>query len=136
MSEPLPIVRVACAAIERDGAYLVTQRRATAVFANLWEFPGGRVEPEESDEAALVRVLHHRLGVQGAVGAVISVTHQTYRSYVLHLALYPCSLGAQTPTARRVQALAWVHPSAFGRYAFAPADEHAIDAMLEERGDF
>ena len=54
-SPPARTIRVVSAVIERGGRYLITQRRATAVLPLLWEFPGGRVEPAETDAAALER---------------------------------------------------------------------------------
>ena len=58
-----PTIRVVAAVIERDGRYLITQRRPTAVLPLMWEFPGGRVEPGETDADALRREVAHRLGV-------------------------------------------------------------------------
>ena len=65
-----PTIRVVAAVIERDGQYLITQRRATAVLPLLWEFPGGRVETGETDKIALKRELGHRLGVTIELGPV------------------------------------------------------------------
>ena len=55
-------IRVVAALVERDGRYLITQRRENAVLPLLWDFPGGRVEEGESDEAALAREVGERLG--------------------------------------------------------------------------
>ena len=57
-------IRVVAAVIERDGRYLITQRRPTAVLPLLWEFPGGRVEAGETDTHALKREVLHRLGAR------------------------------------------------------------------------
>ena len=65
-SSSLRTIRVVAAVIEREGRYLITQRRPTAVLPLLWEFPGGRVEDSETDAAALKREVRHRL-VQGRV---------------------------------------------------------------------
>jgi len=64
-----PTIRVVAAVIERDGTYLITQRRPTAVLPLMWEFPGGRVEEDETDTAALQREVRHRLGVERAAVA-------------------------------------------------------------------
>ena len=61
-------IRVVAGVIERGGRYLITQRRATAVLPLLWEFPGGRVEPGETDAQALRREVLHRLGVDVTPG--------------------------------------------------------------------
>jgi len=58
--ESLRTIRVVAAVIEREGRYLITQRRPTAVLPLLWEFPGGRVEESETDAAALKREVRQR----------------------------------------------------------------------------
>jgi len=81
-------VRVVAALVSAEGRYLVTQRRATAVLPNMWEFPGGRVEPGESDAAALAREIDERLGVQVEVGQMISFVSHPYEHYTVDLYLY------------------------------------------------
>src|SRR6185369_12839853 len=61
-------IRVVAAVIEREGSYLITQRRETAVLPLLWEFPGGRVEENEGDEDALRRELRERLDTDAKIG--------------------------------------------------------------------
>src|SRR5512138_2241778 len=74
-------IRVVGAMIEREGKYLITQRPPHATLALLWEFPGGRVEPGESDQEALARELHEEMGIAVAVGPrVIHVEHAYPRS--------------------------------------------------------
>src|SRR5438309_6575654 len=69
-------IRVVAAMIEKDGKYLITQRRPTATLPLLWEFPGGRVEEGESDETALAREVEEERGSDGDVGdRVIHVQH-------------------------------------------------------------
>jgi 8-oxo-dGTP diphosphatase len=85
-------LRVVAAVIESEGRYLVTQRRKTAVLPSLWEFPGGKVEPGETDDAALAREIRGRLGVNVEVGQMISYVHHPYESYDVDLHLYECRL--------------------------------------------
>ena len=63
-----PHIRVVAAEIERDGRYLITQRRPVASLPLLWEFPGGKVEPGEPDASALARELLEKIGLEGEVG--------------------------------------------------------------------
>src|SRR5215470_8237831 len=91
MSGPRTI-RVVAAVIERDGRYLITQRRPAAVLPLLWEFPGGRVEPNESDTVALKREVRHRLSVEIDVGQLISFVSHPYEHYVVDLFLYECRI--------------------------------------------
>ena len=89
----LRTIRVVAAVIEREGRYLITQRRPTAVLPLLWEFPGGRVEDGETDAAAaLKREVRHRLGVEIEVGQLISFVSHPYERYVVDLYLYECRM--------------------------------------------
>ncbi len=123
-------IRVVAAVIERDGRYLITQRRPSAVLPLLWEFPGGRVEEGESDESALRRELQHRLGASIDVGSLISFVTHTYETYAVDLHLYECALGDEAPRAAAVNAFAWVRSDEFERYPFTPADEASMARLL------
>src|SRR5829696_2840375 len=87
-------IRAVAAVIERAGKYLITQRRSTAVLPGLWEFPGGKVEPGESDEAALRREVRERIGVDVEVKARIASRHHQYDGYSVDLNLYQAVLEA------------------------------------------
>ena len=97
-------IRVVAAVLEKDGRYLITQRRATAVLPLLWEFPGGRVEPGETDGQALKREVMHRLGAEIDVGKLISFVSHPYEHYVVHLFLYECRLLGDHMETRNVSA--------------------------------
>lgn len=126
-------VRVVSAEIQREGAYLLTQRQPKAVLPDLWEFPGGRVRDQESDADALVRSLQARLGCTVRVGVqVMEVTH-AYEGYDLTLAVYRCDLDAE-PRAIAVQAVRWVEPEGFADLTFPGADQKSVDALLSESG--
>ncbi len=126
-----PLVRVVAAVIEREGRYLLTQRRASAVLPMLWEFPGGKVERHESDDDALARELNHRLGVKVDVGVRISTVRHTYEAYDVELNLYECSLPAdESLVALSVNAFAWVTSAEFEGLTFTPADERSMTMLL------
>jgi 8-oxo-dGTP diphosphatase len=118
------------AVVSRDGKYLVTQRRATAVLPNLWEFPGGKVEAGESDEDALKREIDERLGVDVSVGQMISYVGHPYEHYNVDLYLYECRLLTENVSARGVQAFRWIASDEFDDYEFAPADEASMTQLL------
>jgi 8-oxo-dGTP diphosphatase len=124
------------AVIERDGKYLITQRRSTAVLAGLWEFPGGRVETGESDEAALRREVRERIGVDVTVKARIASRQHQYEGYSVDLNLYQAELGPEhQPRTLRVAAFLWVASSEFDKYPFPAADQATTDLLLGiERG--
>jgi 8-oxo-dGTP diphosphatase len=123
-------IRVVAAVLERDGRYLITQRRASAVLPMMWEFPGGRVEPGETDQQALKRELLHRLGVDIEVGKLISFVSHPYEHYVVDLFLYECTLVTEALEPRAVSAFKWVASAEFDQYPFTPADEASMNKLL------
>jgi 8-oxo-dGTP diphosphatase len=127
---PPPTIRVVAAVLERDGRYLITQRRATAVLPLLWEFPGGRVEEGETDAQALKREVRHRLGAEVEVGKLISFVSHPYEHYVVDLFLYECSLVSEVLEAKMVNAFTWVTSAEFDQFPFTPADEASMNKLL------
>lgn len=126
-----PHIRVVVARIEQGGRYLITQRMPHAVLPLLWEFPGGRVEDGETDEAALVRELKENLGIKVEVqGQSMIVTHE-YDKYHLDMVVFHAATKT-APQAIKVNAIAWVEPSEFGNYDFPGADQQTVDALLGE----
>ncbi|HVJ16026.1 MAG TPA: (deoxy)nucleoside triphosphate pyrophosphohydrolase [Polyangiaceae bacterium] len=123
-------IRVVAAVIERDGRYLITQRRATAVLPLLWEFPGGKVESGETDADALEREVEHRLGVRVEPGELISYVNHPYERYAVDLYLYECQISSGEPAAVNVSDFRWVMSSEFDRYSFTPADEASMSKLL------
>src|SRR5690348_14412442 len=102
-----PTIRVVAAIVERQGQYLITQRRPSAVLPLLWEFPGGRVEQGESDQEALRREFGERLGASISVGQLISYVSHPYEHYTVELYLYECKLLAEEPRAQAVNDFRW-----------------------------
>jgi len=125
-------IRVVAAVVESEGRYLITQRRPTAVLPLLWEFPGGKVEPGETDAHALKRELMHRLGVEIECGKLISFVSHPYEHYAVDLFLYECRLVTPKLEARNVNAFKWVPSSEFEQYPFTPADEASMNKLLGE----
>lgn len=129
MDSPRPI-RVVAAVIASEGRYLITQRRPTAVLPLMWEFPGGRVEPNESDASALKREVRHRLAVAIEVGELISFVSHPYERYVVDLYLYECRVTSGELKAVNVNDFRWVTSEEFDRYPFTPADEASMNKLL------
>jgi 8-oxo-dGTP diphosphatase len=123
-------IRVVAAVIERDGRYLVTQRRPTAVLPLLWEFPGGRVESAESDLDALKREVLHRVGVEIKPGEQMSSVSHTYEHYTVELHLYACRITQGEPRAIAVHQFRWVESEDFEQLPFTPADEASMSKLL------
>jgi 8-oxo-dGTP diphosphatase len=124
-------IRVVAAVIEKDGRYLITQRRATAVLPLLWEFPGGRVEENELDAHALKREVRHRLAAEIEVGKLISFVSHPYEHYVVDLYLYECALKTHELEARAVNEYRWASSAEFDQYPFTPADEASMNKLLD-----
>ena len=128
----LPTVRVVTAEIQRDGRYLINQRKASAVLPLLWEFPGGRVREGASDSQALSRSLMIRIGCAGRIGECLMQVEQAYDDYDLVLAVYQVSLENEHPTAGSVAAIEWVAPEHLSKREFPGADQQTIDLLLTE----
>lgn len=126
-------IRVVGAVIEKDGRYLITQRRPNAVLPLLWEFPGGRVEEEESDVDALAREIEERLGVEVEVSHpwICFRTHP-YEHYTVDLYLYECTLTGGDLRKRAVNDFRWVTSDRFDDYPFTPVDEASMNKLLGE----
>ena len=129
MNHPTTI-RVVAAVIEHEGRYLITQRRPNAVLPLLWEFPGGKVEEGETDAAALLREVAHRLGVEIAAGQLISFVSHPYEKYTVDLYLYECRITSGTPQPKAVHAFKWVTSAEFDQHPFTPADEASMNKLL------
>jgi len=123
-------IRVVGAMIEQEGRYLITQRPPRASLPLLWEFPGGRVEPGESDQEALARELTEEMGIAVEVGdRVIHVEH-AYQSYDIDFCVYRCRHVGGTIQHHRVHDHRWVRPDELDQYDFPPADEKTIGKLL------
>ena len=130
-NEAQPLIRLVAAVIERDGHYLITQRRSTAVLPGLLEFPGGRVEEGESDEEALRRELRERLGTEVEVKARMAHRIHHYQGYSVDLNLYQAAIQVgQEPQALRVAQVLWVPSNEFEKYPFPAADQATTDLLL------
>ena len=125
-----PHIRVVAAEIERDGRYLITQRRPEASMPLLWEFPGGRVEPGETDAQALARELMEEMGIAVEVGRLSLHLSHEYEGYTLDLVVYRATT-ADDPRRIRVHDFRWVRAEEFDQYDFPSADQRTIDALLD-----
>ena len=129
-----PILLVAaCALIDVDGRVLLARRPEGKPMAGLWEFPGGKLLPGETPEAALIRELREELGVDVAEAclAPFAFASYAYERFHLLMPLYVCRRWQGRPEGREGQALAWVRPARLGDYAMPPADKPLV-AMLRE----
>ena len=128
------LVDVAAGVLLRaDGRYLLGQRGPDTVYAGYWEFPGGKVEPGETPEAALIRELEEELGIstKTACLAPVSFASHSYDNVHLLMPLYACRKWQGTPEPREHQALRWVRPQKLRDFPMPPADEPLIAALCD-----
>jgi 8-oxo-dGTP diphosphatase len=123
-------IRVVGAMIEEEGRYLITQRPPAASLPLLWEFPGGRVEPGETDEAALARELAEEMGIAVRVGERVIHVEHAYEAYDIDFCVYRCELRAGPIRHLRVHDHRWVRPEELDHYDFPAADEKTVAKLL------
>lgn len=127
-----PLMLVAAAAlVDADGRVLVQRRPVGTPMAGLWEFPGGKVEPGETPEAALIRELAEELGinVETACLAPAAFASEALCGRHLLLLLYVCRKWQGTPEARHAEAVQWLRPVALHRLEMPPADKPLIGLL-------
>ena len=109
----------AVALIDVDGRVLLAQRPEGKPMAGLWEFPGGKVEPGETPEAALIRELHEELGIDTWKSCLAPLTFasHSYDEFHLLMPLFACRRWQGTPHAKEGQKLAWVRARDLTSYA-------------------
>lgn len=119
--------------IEKSGGqYLITQRPAKATLPLLWEFPGGRVEENESDEEALARELEEEMGIGVRVLEQTVHMHHEYPGYDIDFRVYRCKMISPESEIRhlRVNDHRWVTLAELGNYKFPDADAKTIAKLL------
>jgi 8-oxo-dGTP diphosphatase len=115
--------KLVVAALVRDGSrVLVSRRRADQAMPLLWEFPGGKVEPGESPEAALAREVREELGCEIRVGRIHEVVFHAYEDFDLYMLVYACTITAGEPAPIEVAEVAWVEAARLPSLDLLPAD--------------
>jgi len=123
----------AAALIDPDGRVLLAQRPEGKSMAGLWEFPGGKVEPGETPEAALIRELHEELGIDTFASCLAPLTFasHSYPEFHLLMPLFACRKWQGIPQGREGQRLAWVKPTTLRDYPMPPADLPLIPILRD-----
>lgn len=122
----LPVVAVAL--VDADGRILLQQRPPGKSLAGLWEFPGGKIEPGETPEAALIRELAEELGISVSTACLAPATFASAPLGDRHLLLllFVCRKWEGTPRAIEASALTWVRPVQMHTLPMPPADRPLI----------
>jgi 8-oxo-dGTP diphosphatase len=127
---------VACALVDADNRVLIAQRPEGKSLAGLWEFPGGKLDPGERPEPALIRELKEELGidVKEACLAPLTFASHAYPDFHLLMPLYVCRRWDGAVMSREGQALKWVRAGKLRDWPMPPADEPLIPALIDLLG--
>lgn len=128
------MTEVVAALVWQGERFMICQRPAHKAWGMLWEFVGGKVEPGESKEQALVRECREELAVEVAVGDIfLEVTH-TYPDITVHLTLFHASIVQGEPQKLEHNDIRYITVDEIPQYEFCPADEVILQKLRQEGG--
>ncbi|MBE6585689.1 MAG: (deoxy)nucleoside triphosphate pyrophosphohydrolase [Ruminococcaceae bacterium] len=123
------MTEVVAALIWRGKKFMICQRPAHKARGLLWEFVGGKVEPGETKEEALIRECREELAVTLSVGEIfMDVTHE-YPDLTVHLTLFNATIAEGEPAMLEHNDIQWITPDEIGKYEFCPADEVILERI-------
>lgn len=126
----MPLTEVVAALIWRGDKFLICQRPANKGNALLWEFVGGKVEPGETLQDALVRECREELAITVAVGdPFMEATHQ-YPDIHVHLTLFHATIAEGEPQMLEHNDLRWITPAEIPQFDFCPADADILGHIM------
>ena len=124
-------IEVVAAVIRREGKVFATQR-GYGDFKDWWEFPGGKMEPGETPEAALEREIREELSAEISVGALLRTVEWDYPAFHLTLHCYLCTLSSESLHLNEHEAARWLDAGALDSVRWLPADEDLIPLIRKE----
>ena len=122
-------IEVSAALIFRGGKLLITQRHHDSHLGGLWEFPGGKREPDETFEACLVREIREELGVEISVGELFEEVAHDYPEKSVHLKFFVCKLVSGEPQPLDCAAVKWIEKSQLDAHDFPAADARLLKKL-------
>ena len=132
--EKRKITEVVAALIWDDDKFMICQRPAHKARGLLWEFVGGKVEPGETKEAALIRECWEELAVDLSVGEVFMEVVHEYPDITVRLILFHASIAAGVPQKLEHNDIQWITPEQIPQFDFCPADTEILERIMEEFG--
>ena len=128
------MTEVVAALIWNGDRFLICQRPAHKARGLLWEFVGGKVEPGETKQQALIRECQEELDITVAPAELFMELDHVYPDLTIHLSLYHCSIAKGEPQLLEHHAMAWIRPEEIPNYEFCPADAEILARLREQYG--
>lgn len=129
------MIDVVAALIWDEDKFMICQRPAHKARALLWEFVGGKVEPGETKEQALIRECQEELAVALSVGNVFIDVVYEYPDITVHLTLFNATIAGGIPQKLEHNDIKWITPKDIPQYDFCPADEEILKRIIEVYND-
>ena len=127
----MKITEVVAALIWQGNTFMICQRPAHKARGLLWEFVGGKVEPGETKEQALIRECREELAITLSVGEVFMDVIHEYPDLTVHLTLFNAIIADGEPQKLEHNDIQWITPSEIPSYAFCPADEEILKEITK-----
>lgn len=129
------MTEVVAALVWEGEKFMICQRPAHKARGLLWEFVGGKVEPGESREEALIRECREELAVTLSVGELFMDVVHVYPDLTVHLSLYHAAIKQGVPQKLEHNDIRWITPAEIPHYEFCPADVEILQKITEEYGN-
>jgi len=131
-AKPVPHYEIGAAIVRRAGTILIAQRKPEGLLGGLWEFPGGKREPDETLEECAVRETREETGVNAKVLRPLAVVKHAYSHFRITLHAFECRYLSGRTRALGCAAWKWVAPKNLKRYAFPRANRKIIEAIGDD----
>jgi len=126
------MIEVVAALIRQDNRFLICQRPAHKARGLLWEFVGGKVEPGETHEQALIRECREELGITLSAGDLFMDVVHEYPDLSIHLTVFHAAIAQGTPQKLEHNDIRWITPEEIPQYEFCPADQDILQRIQTE----
>jgi A/G-specific adenine glycosylase len=117
----------------KDGKLLIAQRPLDGLLGGLWEFPGGKLEPDETLPDCLKRELREEMAIEVEVGELFTLVQHAFTHFKITLHAFTCQYVSGEPQTIGVRDWAWVTPDQLETYSFGKADREVIRAMTDRK---
>jgi 8-oxo-dGTP diphosphatase len=128
----MDIIKVACGLILKDNKIFICRRKPTKSLGGYWEFPGGKLEKEEKEEACLKRELQEELGMDVEVVSFFKNSVHNYGNFKIELIAYTCNFISSSFTLTDHDAFEWIETKDLMKWNLAPADVPIAEALMKQ----